>query len=61
VLLRAPAHDPTGKDLDYVFRCEGHVLRVEPASVDGSFGIACRIRDYCLWRIGSREPESAVE
>jgi hypothetical protein len=58
-LLRAPSYDPTGKDRECVFRCEGRVLRVEPASVDGCFGIACRIEEYALARNVDGEPAAA--
>jgi hypothetical protein len=54
IILEVPAHDPTGKEQSYAFRCEGRVVRVEPTSVDGAFGIACQIVDYILWRRSER-------
>jgi hypothetical protein len=50
ILLHAPAHDPSGKEEACVFRCEGRVVRVEPADVEGAFGIACHIDDYAVAR-----------
>jgi hypothetical protein len=54
VILHAPAHDPLGRDLAYLFRCESRVIRVEP--LESGYGIACRIDDYSLWRAGDPNP-----
>jgi PilZ domain len=44
--LRVPTHDPNGKLLEQRLECKVRVVRVEPLSADGTFGLACQIEDY---------------
>jgi hypothetical protein len=45
--LKAPTHDPKADRHTIVLECKAVALRAE-ATVDGLFGIACRIEDYHL-------------
>jgi|YNPBryBLVA2012_1023415.scaffolds.fasta_scaffold00036_53 hypothetical protein len=38
----------TARPRRIVLLCRAEVLRVEPGSAAGTFGVACRIRDYSL-------------
>ena len=58
VFLRAPAHDPSGKQGAYVFKCDSRVIRTEPTAVEGCLGIACQIENYSVWRTGDASLES---
>ena len=51
--LEVPTHDPLGKDRSLPLECHARVVRVEPESGDGSFGVACRIEEY---RLAARRP-----
>lgn len=44
--LRVPTHDPNGKRLEQRLECKVRVVRVEPLSSEGTFGLACQIEDY---------------
>ena len=44
--LKVPAHDPSGRELARQLDCRVRVIRVDPDSAEGLFGIACRIEDY---------------
>lgn len=44
--LRVPTHDPKGKRLEQRLECKVRVVRVEPLSSEGTFGLACQIEDY---------------
>lgn len=55
-LLHVPAHDPRDRKLTHVFRCEARVVRVEATHVDGWFGAAFHIVDYCVWGGDAGEP-----
>ena len=46
--FRVPSHDPEGKERLWILECRAHVRRVEPASRDGLFGLACEFEDYRL-------------
>jgi PilZ domain len=47
-ILKIPSYDPTGFEKSRVLECRIRVTRVEPGSVEGSFGIACQIQDFQL-------------
>ena len=49
--LKVPTHDPNGKHLERNLECKVRVMRVEPQEAGGSFGVACRIEDYCFARL----------
>ena len=44
--LKVPAHDPLGTERVLALECRVRVVRCEPTSSDGLFGIACCIEDY---------------
>jgi hypothetical protein len=44
--LTVPTHDPSCKDPTMVLECRVRVVRSEPVSSAGLYGIACRIEDY---------------
>jgi hypothetical protein len=48
--IRIPAHDPGGKEMDRLLDCTVRIIRVEPTTEDGVFGIACRLEDYHVVR-----------
>lgn len=49
-ILHVPAHDPGADDRIVTLTCTVRVMRVEPTTVSGVWGIACRIEDYCFGR-----------
>jgi hypothetical protein len=44
--LEVPSHEPSGTGQARLLECKVRVIRAEPASSDGLFGIACRFEDY---------------
>jgi hypothetical protein len=49
-ILRIPAHRLDRSDQGAELECHVQVVRVEPVSEDGHFGIGCKIEDYRLTR-----------
>lgn len=45
--LKVPAYDPKGEQRTVTLECRVQVMRSE-ATLDGAYGIACRIEDYHL-------------
>ena len=48
--LVIPSDKPGEAEHDMVLRFHAKVVRVEPQSPDGSFGVACRFADYTIAR-----------
>jgi hypothetical protein len=44
--LTVPAHERAGRERTAALECQVRVVRAEPATVEGYFGIACCIEDY---------------
>ena len=44
--LEVPTHDPVDKGRTVPLECRARVVRVEPESDNGRFGVACQIEDY---------------
>jgi hypothetical protein len=49
-MLRIPAHRLDRSDQGAELECQVQVVRVDPVSEDGDFGIGCKIEDYRLTR-----------
>jgi hypothetical protein len=49
-MLRIPAHRLDRSDQGAELECQVQVVRVDPVSEDGHFGIGCKIEDYRLTR-----------
>jgi hypothetical protein len=47
-VLTIPSHDPSGHEKVRVLNCRILVRRVEPGSIENTFGIACEIQDFHL-------------
>jgi hypothetical protein len=56
-MLRIPAHRLDRSDLEAELECQVRVVRIEPLSEEGVFGIGCRIEDYRLTRTAQRGVE----
>ena len=46
--LTVPTHDPSGTNEKVMLECHVRVVRIEAATSDGLYGLACRIEDYRL-------------
>jgi hypothetical protein len=51
--LKVPSYEPLGQERARILECRARVMRAEPVSLEGFFGIACQIEDY-RFLVGNR-------